>query len=212
MDTMLPSHDSVAQGCSRSGPGGGGTSSEGQCPKPPHSECGSPSGAAEPDPAEQMAGAETKLYSRRWIMLLLFSACSASNALMWLQYGIISNVFMRFYGVDALAIDWLSMIYMLTYVPLVVPGMWLMDARGLREAVLIGAAFNCVGAWVKLGGVEPDLFAIAFFGQFVCSVAMVFILGVPPQLASLWFGESEVSTACSVGVLGNQVRKVDASR
>ncbi|KAL6485480.1 hypothetical protein MHYP_G00048720 [Metynnis hypsauchen] len=194
-----------------------GASSEGhgllQCPKPPHSQCWSDGpphsvqslGPMELDTAELMPKAETKLYTRRWIMLLLFSFCSTSNALMWLQYGIISNIFMRFYSVDALAIDWLSMIFMLTYVPLIVPGMWLMDVRGLREAVLIGAAFNCVGSWVKLGGVEPDLFPVAFFGQFVCSVAMVFILGVPPRLASLWFGEREVSTACSIGVLGNQL-------
>ncbi|KAL7872616.1 hypothetical protein SRHO_G00075990 [Serrasalmus rhombeus] len=194
-----------------------GASSEGhgllQCPEPPHSQCwsdGPPLSVQslcpmELDTAELMPKTETKLYTRRWIMLLLFSFCSTSNALMWLQYGIISNIFMRFYSVDALAIDWLSMIFMLTYVPLIVPGMWLMDVRGLREALLIGAAFNCVGSWVKLGGVEPDLFPVAFFGQFVCSVAMVFILGVPPRLASLWFGEREVSTACSIGVLGNQL-------
>ncbi|XP_017562485.1 feline leukemia virus subgroup C receptor-related protein 2 isoform X1 [Pygocentrus nattereri] len=189
-----------------------GASSEGHgllhCPEPPHSQCwsdGPPHSVQSLYPMELMPKAETKLYTQRWIMLLLFSFCSTSNALMWLQYGIISNIFMRFYSVDALAINWLSMIFMLTYVPLIVPGMWLMDVRGLREAMLIGAAFNCVGSWVKLGGVEPDLFPVAFFGQFVCSVAMVFILGVPPRLASLWFGEREVSTACSIGVLGNQL-------
>ncbi|CAL8394278.1 unnamed protein product [Arctogadus glacialis] len=149
--------------------------------------------------------AETKVYRRRWVMLVLFSAVSASNAFMWLQYGIISNIFTRFYGVDPLAVDWLSMIYLLTYIPLILPVLWLLDRRGVRDVVLVGAAFNCIGAWVKIGSVGPELFPVTFFGQFVCSVGTVFVLGIPSYLASVWFGPREVSTACSVGVLGNQL-------
>lgn len=148
---------------------------------------------------------ETKLYKRRWVMLFLFSAYSMSNAFMWLQYGIISNIFMRFYNIDNLAIDWLSMIYFLTYIPLILPVMWLLDNRGIRDVVVVGAAFNCVGAWIKTGTAAPNMFAMTFFGQFVCSVATVYVLGIPSRLASLWFGQQEVSTACSIGVLGNQV-------
>jgi len=33
----------------------------------------------------------------------------------------------------------------------------------------------------------------------------VFILGIPPRLAAVWFGPSEVSTATALGVFGNQV-------
>lgn len=124
---------------------------------------------------------------------------------MWLQYGIISNIFMRFYNIDALAIDWLAMIYLLTYIPLILPILWFLDNRGIRDVVLVGSAFNCIGAWIKIGSASPDTFPVTFFGQFVCSVATVFVLGIPSYLASVWFGEKEVSTACSIGVLGNQV-------
>ncbi len=157
------------------------------------------------DQAELVPKAETKVYLRRWFMLFLFSAVSASNAFMWLQYGIISNIFMRFYSIDSLAIDWLSMIYLLTYIPLILPVLWLLDNRGIRDVVLVGSAFNCIGAWIKIGSASPNLFPVTFFGQFVCSVATVFVLGIPSYLASVWFGEKEVSTACSIGVLGNQV-------
>lgn len=148
---------------------------------------------------------ETKLYRRRWVMLFIFSAYSMSNAFMWLQYGIISNIFMRFYGIDSLAIDWLSMIYFLTYIPLILPVTWLLENRGIRDVVVVGSAFNCIGAWIKTSTADPDMFAMTFLGQFVCSVATVYILGIPSRLASLWFGQQEVSTACSIGVLGNQV-------
>ncbi|XP_072221107.1 choline/ethanolamine transporter flvcr2a isoform X2 [Leuresthes tenuis] len=148
---------------------------------------------------------ETKLYKRRWVMLFLFSIYSMSNAFMWLQYGIISNIFVHFYNIDTLAIDWLSMIYFLTYILLIVPVMWTLDNRGIREVVVVGSAFNCIGAWIKTSTAHPDLFAVTFFGQFVCSVATVYILSIPSRLASLWFGQQEASTACSIGVLGNQM-------
>ncbi|CAL1575254.1 unnamed protein product [Knipowitschia caucasica] len=148
---------------------------------------------------------ETKLYLRRWLMLLIFCLFSMTNAFMWLQYSIISNIFMHFYSVDSLALDWLSMIYFLTYIPFIWPVTWLLDKRGLRDIVLVGSAFNCIGAWIKTGTAEPNMFPMTFFGQFVCSLATVYLLGIPSRLASLWFGQQEVSTACSIGVLGNQM-------
>lgn len=156
-------------------------------------------------PARAVPKAEVRLYRRRWVVLFLFSAVSGSNAFMWLQFGIISNIFMRFYAVSSQAIDCLAIVYLLTYVPLVLPVLWFLDRRGMREVVLVGSAFNCIGAWVKAAGASPGLFPVAFCGQFVCSVATVFVLGIPSHLASVWFGEKEVSTACSIGVLGNQV-------
>ncbi|ERE73045.1 feline leukemia virus subgroup C receptor-related protein 1 [Cricetulus griseus] len=42
-------------------------------------------------------------------------------------------------------------------------------------------------------------------GQSLCSVAQVFILGLPSRIASVWFGPKEVSTACATAVLGNQL-------
>ncbi|XP_029705324.1 choline/ethanolamine transporter flvcr2b isoform X2 [Takifugu rubripes] len=165
-------------------------------PAPPQSEAGAP---------KRLRKSELKLYPSRWLMLWVFSAVSASNASMWIQYGIIGNIFMRFYGVDSLAVDWLAMIYLLTYIPLILPVLWLLTSRGIRDVVLVGAAFNCIGAWIKVGSAAPDMFAAAVLGQFVCSVATVFVLGIPSYLASVWFGAKEVSTACSIGVLGNQL-------
>lgn len=147
---------------------------------------------------------ETKLYKRRWVMLFIFSAFSASNALMWLQYGIIGDILLRFYGIGTLAIDCLSMVFLLTYIPLFLPVTWVLDNRGVREVVVAAAAFNCIGAWIKTGTAAPDMFPVTFFGQFMCSVGTIY-MGLPSRLASLWFGEQEVSTACSIAVLGTQV-------
>lgn len=148
---------------------------------------------------------ETKLYKRRWVMLFIFAAYSMSNAFMWLQYSIISNIFMGFYNISSQATDWLAMVYYVAYILFILPVTWLLDKRGMRDILVLGSALNCIGAWIKTSAAQPGMFAVAFLGQFVCAVASVFVLGIPPRLASLWFGQKEVSTACSIGVLGNQV-------
>lgn len=148
---------------------------------------------------------ETRLYRRRFAVLAVFSLYSLVNAFQWIQYSIITNVFTRYYGVSNASVDWLSIVYMVAYVPLIFPATWLLDRRGLRLTALLGSGLNCAGAWLKCGSASPELFGVTVAAQVVCSVAQVFILGLPSRLASVWFGPREVSTACATAVLGNQV-------
>ncbi|XP_053737903.1 feline leukemia virus subgroup C receptor-related protein 1 isoform X2 [Synchiropus splendidus] len=77
--------------------------------------------------------------------------------------------------------------------------------EGLRLTALLGSGLNCVGAWIKCASVGRQLFAVTVTAQVICSVAQVFILGLPSRIASVWFGPREVSTACATAVLGNQL-------
>ncbi|NXE47526.1 FLVC1 protein, partial [Casuarius casuarius] len=141
---------------------------------------------------------ETRLSLRRLAVLAVFSSYSLVNAFQWIQYSILSNVFVRFYGVSFAHIDWLSMVYMVAYVPLILPATWLLDARGLRLTALLGAGLNALGAWLKCGSLAPGRYAVTMAAQGVCAVAQVFILGLPSRVAAVWFGPAEVSTACAV--------------
>ena len=69
----------------------------------------------------------------------------------------------------------------------------------------MGSFGTVLGAWIKVFGVGPDRFNIALLGQTVVAMSQVFILGVPPNVAAVWFGPEQVSSACSIGVFGNQV-------
>lgn len=157
-------------------------------------------------PAEQNNDElETRLYWRRFAVLAVFSLYSLVNAFQWIQYSIITNIFMEYYEVSSTTIDWLSVVYMVAYVPLIFPATWLLDKKGLRMTALLGAGLNALGAWVKCASVGPNLFWVTMAAQIICSVAQVFILGLPSRIASVWFGPKEVSTACATAVLGNQV-------
>ncbi|KAM4853050.1 choline/ethanolamine transporter FLVCR2 [Thomomys bottae] len=171
-----------------------------------------PSVLAQPSGLTQPSSSSTpdnlsviRLSTHRWAMVLLFSFYSMCNAFQWIQYGSINNIFRKFYGVSAFAIDCLSMCYMLTYIPLLLPVTWMLEKFGLRTIALLGSGLNCLGAWVKLGSLQPHLFPVTVVGQIICSVAQVFILGMPSRIASVWFGANEVSTACALAVFGNQL-------
>jgi MFS transporter, FLVCR family, feline leukemia virus subgroup C receptor-related protein len=77
--------------------------------------------------------------------------------------------------------------------------------QGLRIAAILGCLGTCLGAWIKVLGVGPDLFWLAFIGQAIVAASQVFILSLPTKLAAVWFGPNQVSSACSIGVFGNQV-------
>lgn len=149
----------------------------------------------------------TRLYRERWGMLILFSLLSLSNAYQWIQYSIITNIIMKFYAVEAAAVDWTSMVYMLAYIIFILPGTWLLEKRGLRVGILLASLLNCAGAWVKVPSARPDLYWVTLLGQCLSSAGQVFILGLPPKLAAVWFGQNEVSTSCSIGLFGNQVSR-----
>lgn len=54
-------------------------------------------------------------------------------------------------------------------IPLILPVMWLLDKRDLRDIVVVGSAFNCIRAWIKTSTGDPHMFPMTFFGQFVFS-------------------------------------------
>lgn len=162
---------------------------------------------------------EVHLYRKRWLIVFLFAACSTSNAYQWIHLNIIGDKVVLYYNaslpksvyLQQVALDWLSMVYMLAYIPLIFPLTWLLDKKGLRLVIIAGSLLNALGAWLKCAALHPDRFALVVFAQTTCAIAQVFILGIPAHLAAVWFGPNEVSTATAFGVFGNQVENSNIS-
>ncbi|XP_046583268.1 feline leukemia virus subgroup C receptor-related protein 1-like [Haliotis rubra] len=159
------------------------------------------------------ADESTKVYLRRWLMLTLFCSFSVTSAYQWIHLNIIANIVVRYYNSslpgDSLqqetAVDWLSLVYMLVYVPTIIPAMMLLNSKGLRVNNIVGSFLNTMGAWLKVGALGPERFPVLMTGQVLCGLAEVFVVSIPPRLAAVWFGPDQVSTATSLGVFGNQI-------
>ncbi|KAJ8736680.1 hypothetical protein PYW08_007336 [Mythimna loreyi] len=148
---------------------------------------------------------EYTVFPIRWLVLFVFVFNSASNSMQWIQYTIIQDAVVKYYGVSSIQVYWTSMIFMITYIPLIFPASFLLDKTNLRVTTIIGSFGTCLGAWLKVFSVPQDMFWLGFMGQTVVAISQVFILNVPPRLAAVWFGADQVSSACSIGVFGNQL-------
>ena len=142
---------------------------------------------------------------KRYLILLLFCLHSAINASQWIYLSSITNTVAKFYQVNNMAINWTSMVYMLVYIPLVVPSTWLFEQMGMRNSILLGSLGTTLGALIKCFCCQPSRFNLLMFGQTIVAASQLFVLSVPPRLASVWFPDNQVSLANACGVFGNQL-------
>eukprot|EP00026_Physarum_polycephalum_P004765 Phypoly_transcript_04789.p1 GENE.Phypoly_transcript_04789~~Phypoly_transcript_04789.p1 ORF type:complete len:388 (+),score=46.60 Phypoly_transcript_04789:455-1618(+) len=122
--------------------------------------------------------------------------------MMWITFSPISTYVEEYYNVGDNAVNMLSLVYMILYIPFVFLASWIIDHKGLRAGVIAGAAANCVGAWVRC---IPGGFVWVMLGQSINAFAQTFLLSAPVKLAGNWFGENERTTATSIGALSNQI-------
>lgn len=142
---------------------------------------------------------------KRYLILLLFCLNSMINSAQWIYLSSVTSTISRFYQVDNIAVNWTSMIYMLVYIPLVVPSSWLFERVGMRNSILLGSLGTSLGAILKCFACQPDRFYLLMFGQTLAAISQLFVLSVPPRLASVWFPDEQVALANALGVFGNQL-------
>lgn len=146
-----------------------------------------------------------KTYKYRFLILILFTIFSATNAFHWIQYAIIDSSIQKYYETTSFWVNCTSTIYMLIYIIGIIPATYIFDRYGLRNCLIIGSFGNALGSLVKCFSVDPSRFWVIMIGQTIIATSQLFILSIPPLLAATWFPVKEVSIATSVGVFGNQV-------
>jgi hypothetical protein len=92
--------------------------------------------ASVPVEAAVAAAPSLRAYPRRWLVLALFVLYSTSNAFQWTQLVIITSILERYYEVSTIAISWTSMIYMVTYIPLIFPASWFLQKKVSEKSSL----------------------------------------------------------------------------
>lgn len=125
-----------------------------------------------------------------------------TNEVIWISLSSITSIVQEYYRVDSIAVNWLSLVYMILYI-FVVASSFVLDRYGLRHTIIIGALLNAIGSCFRAIGANRDGFALALLGNTSAAFAQCFILFIPPRLAAVWFGDAERATASSIGVLMN---------
>lgn len=141
---------------------------------------------------------------KRYFILIMYGICSMEKSFQWINLSTITNKVALYYDVDNLAVNWTSVLFMIMFIPLVLPTGWLIERIGLRKAVLIGSSGITLGAIIKCFACDQERFYIIILGQIIVSISEQFIFCIPARIASVWFPDHQVSLATGFGIFGNQ--------
>ena len=128
-----------------------------------------------------------KLYKRRWLILFLFCLVTMSNATLWIALSSMTNIVERYYRVESLFVDWLSMSFLVACAIFSLPASSFSYRFGLKATILMGASLDAVGACLRFSGANRDGFKFVVVGTCFPAIGSAFLLLLPPKIAAVWF-------------------------
>jgi len=140
-----------------------------------------------------------RVYSYRWVVLLVFMFIAGMTQLLWITFAPITGIAAQFFGTSDLSVGLLSMCFMVVYILVVLPAAWVIDTYGFRVAVGIGAVLTAVFALTR--GIFASDYWIVFASQIGIAIGQPFIIGSITKVAARWFPISERATAAGLGTL-----------
>ena len=135
----------------------------------------------------------------RWVVLLVFSIINAVMQIQWLTFAPVAREARLFYGVTAMQIDLLSMIFMGVFVLVCIPASYVIDTFGMRIGVGFGAIL--LGIFGILKGLYAHDYTLVVVSQTGLAVAQPFILNAVTKVAGRWFPIHERATAVGIATL-----------
>ena len=150
-----------------------------------------------------MAENKFRVYGYRWVVLAVFMFINLTIQMLWIAYAPITGPAASFYHVSDLQIGFLSMAFMLAFIPLSIPVSWIIDTYGFRMAVSIGAVLMGIFGLLRgLAGADYTLVLISTLG---IAVAQPFLLNAWTKMPANWFAPEERATAVGLITLSSLV-------
>ena len=148
---------------------------------------------------EQAIG-EYKSYRYRWVVLAVYMYIAALTQLFWLNFaGITTFLEGPPFGWPDSSVMWLALVFPLVYVFVSIPAGVLIDRKGFKYGVGIGALFTGVFAMLRL--VNTESFTVLLISQIGIAVGQPFVLNGITKLVATWFPQKEEATAVGLGSL-----------
>jgi len=144
-----------------------------------------------------------KLYPYRWVVLAVFMLVNITIQILWIAYAPITVLATEFYGVSDSHIGWLSMVFMIAYIPLSIPVSWGIDTYGFRWMVSIGSVLMAVFGLVR--GIAGDNYTLALISTIGIAIAQPFLLNAWTKVPAQWFDVKERATAVGLVTLASLV-------
>lgn len=144
-----------------------------------------------------------RLYSYRWIVLAVFMFINLTIQMLWITYAPITGMAAEFYAVTDLRIGFLSMVFMIAFVPFSIPASWIIDTYGFRIAVGIGAVF--MGIFGLVRGFAGANYSVVLWSTIGIAVAQPLLLNAWTTVPAKWFPVESRATAVGLVTLANLI-------
>lgn len=142
----------------------------------------------------------------RWIVLILFSIYSFSNAIQWVTFASVASSVKEFFSLSTYELNMLSMIYMLIFVIGAFFTCTTFERWGVRKGVLIGAGLNALGSVLKFApALQYPSYTTLIIPQTINSFAQLFVLSTPPLIAAQYFPPHRRAFATAVAATANSL-------
>jgi MFS family permease len=147
---------------------------------------------------------ETQPQGRRWIVLASYMLFTLAVEGQWVALTPVARPAERFYGTQIHAgslfgVDFLAMIYLLTYLVGSVPASRILGNAGLRRGLALGVLLGGAGAVLKAAGAHN--FWIVLAGQVLLGFGQPFVLNAATTLGARWFPMGERALAVGLATL-----------
>nr|CAB3266290.1 major facilitator superfamily domain-containing protein 7-a-like [Phallusia mammillata] len=154
-------------------------------------------------------------YTKRWFVLLSVVGLNLAGAMIWLTFTPVAYKAVQFYNTDLDTINWLSLVFMVSGIPVGAVATWLLEAYGLKVALLLSAWLACIGSGIRIASVADGLsddarIALLFVGQSLVALGQPFSMYAPAKTASTWFPEHQRALATTIAAVANPVGVVVA--
>ena len=149
------------------------------------------------------ATADYRVYGYRWVVLGATMAVNLTIQMLWIAYAPITSDAKAYYHVSTLAIGLFSMAFMIAFIPLSLPAAWLIDTKGFRFAVGLGAVL--MGIFGVVRGLAGANYTIAILATIGIAVAQPFLLNAWTTVPAKWFPAGERATAVGLITLASLV-------
>lgn len=110
----------------------------------------------------------------KWVVLGVTMLVNATIQLLWISYAPVTSLAGTFYGVDELAVGMFSMSFMIAFLPLSLPASWLIDTRGVRLSLGLGAVL--AGVFGVVRGLAGPSYVVAIAATVVLAAVQPFFL------------------------------------
>ncbi|MBU1671922.1 MAG: MFS transporter [Actinobacteria bacterium] len=144
------------------------------------------------------------LYRYRWVVLGAFMVVGALTQLMWLNYAAITVSTNELTGVAEImgrsesSITLLATMFPLLYIPVSIPAGIIIDRKGFRFAVLLGAVLTAGFSFLRLFAGNYPLVLIGMIG---IAIGQPFVLNSITKMVSAWFPTEESALATGIATL-----------